>query len=95
MQAKLDQGILVATSRWITHRATRMLFRQGALRASCGGALQIFPEAMTDNILVIDGRKRVCTSQFAGLSAARTVFTSNVWRRAPQVRQQLRCCENA
>jgi hypothetical protein len=36
-----------------------MLFREGALRASRGGALQIFPEGMTDNILVIDGRKRL------------------------------------
>jgi hypothetical protein len=26
------------------------------LQASCGGALQIFPEAMTDNILVIEAR---------------------------------------
>jgi hypothetical protein len=36
-----------------------MLFREGALRASCGCALQIFPDGMTDNILVIDGRKRL------------------------------------
>ncbi|WP_156937034.1 hypothetical protein [Bradyrhizobium sp. WSM2254] len=34
----------------------------GALRASCGRALQIFPEAMTDNILVIDQRKRLRVS---------------------------------
>jgi hypothetical protein len=31
---------------------------EGALRASRGRALQIFPEPMTDNILVIDGRRR-------------------------------------
>jgi len=34
-----------------------MLFLEGALRASCGCALQIFPDAMTDNILVIGGRE--------------------------------------
>jgi hypothetical protein len=39
-----------------------MLFREGALRASCGCALQIFPDGMTDNILVIDGRKRLVLS---------------------------------
>ncbi|QOG22652.1 MULTISPECIES: hypothetical protein [Bradyrhizobium] len=52
-----------------------MLFRGRALRASCGRALQIYPEAMTDNILVIDGRKRLCAREFAGVSARQKVFT--------------------
>jgi hypothetical protein len=52
-----------------------MLFREGALRASCGRALQIFPCAMTDNILVIGARERPSASEFAGLSAKRIVFT--------------------
>ncbi|WP_342738282.1 hypothetical protein [Bradyrhizobium sp. B117] len=46
-----------------------------ALRASCGRALQIFPGAMTDNILVIDGRERFCAREFAGVSAKQKVFT--------------------
>jgi hypothetical protein len=37
-----------------THCATPMRFRQRALRASCGCALQIFLGAAADNILVID-----------------------------------------
>jgi hypothetical protein len=55
--------------------ATSMLFREGALRASCGRALQIFPCAMTDNILVIGAHERLRASEFAGLSAKRIVFT--------------------
>ncbi|MBR0785387.1 hypothetical protein [Bradyrhizobium iriomotense] len=54
MQAKLDQGIRRVTSRSFTLCAMSMLFRSGGGRASCGRALQIFPEAMRDNILVID-----------------------------------------
>jgi len=52
-----------------------MVFREGALRTSCGCALQIFPGAMTDNILVIDRRKRLARCQFAGPSAKPIVFT--------------------
>jgi hypothetical protein len=56
MQAKLDQGFRRATSRSFTLCGMSMLFRGGGVRASCGRALQIFPGAMTDNILVIGAR---------------------------------------
>jgi len=52
-----------------------MMFRKGALRTSCGRALQIFPGAVTDNILVIGMCERLRASEFAGLSAKRIVFT--------------------
>jgi hypothetical protein len=45
-----------------------MLFREEESRASCGCALQIFPDAMTDNILVIDRRE-----PFHVMSIRRTV----------------------
>src|SRR4051794_16199317 len=45
-----------------THCAISLLFRRRVLPASCGCALQIFPEAMADNILVIDRRGRLCAA---------------------------------
>ncbi|MGY4598380.1 hypothetical protein ACVWXL_006126 [Bradyrhizobium sp. GM22.5] len=46
-----------------------------------------FSVLMTDNILVIDGRKRLFAQfQFAGTSAKRVVFTQKLWRRARHTR---------
>ncbi|WFU26291.1 hypothetical protein QA649_08810 [Bradyrhizobium sp. CB1717] len=75
MQAKLDQGFWRATSRGFTLCAMSMLFRSGGVRASCGRALQIFPEAMTDNILVIDVREPRVRYRLARLSARSIVVT--------------------
>jgi hypothetical protein len=64
-----------------------MLFRREALRPSCGRALLIFPGEVTDNILVIDARGRLCAvSLHRAVGAADRLrvksAASKVWRRA-------------
>jgi hypothetical protein len=65
---------------------------EGALRTSCGRALQIFPKTMTDNILVIDGRKLLGAASVRRAIGAVDRLLVKLWRRArhartPQIRQ--------